>query len=64
MSDEDWDAVLAVNLKGAFLLTRAVAPLMMEAGSGAIVSIASVVGIEGNIWRIRMASSASILLNC
>jgi 3-oxoacyl-[acyl-carrier protein] reductase len=57
MTDEDWDAVLAVNLKGAFLLTRAVAPLMMEAGEGAIVSIASVVGIDGNIGQTSYAAT-------
>jgi len=57
MTDEDWDAVLDVNLKGAFLMTRAVAPLMMEAGAGAIVSIASVVGIDGNIGQTNYAAS-------
>ena len=57
MTDEDWDAVLAVNLKGAFLLTRAVAPLMMEAGAGSIVSITSVVGIDGNVGQTNYAAT-------
>lgn len=57
MSDADWDAVVAVNLKGAFLMTRAVAPLMMEAGAGAIVSIASIVGIDGNIGQTNYAAT-------
>jgi 3-oxoacyl-[acyl-carrier protein] reductase len=57
MTDEDWDAVLAVNLKGAFLLTRAVAPFMIEAGAGAIVSITSVVGLDGNIGQTNYAAS-------
>jgi 3-oxoacyl-[acyl-carrier protein] reductase len=57
MTDADWDAVLAVNLKGAFLLTRAVAPLMMEAGAGSIVSIASVVGMDGNIGQTNYAAA-------
>jgi 3-oxoacyl-[acyl-carrier protein] reductase len=54
--------VLAVNLKGAFLMTRAVAPLMMEAGAGAIVSIASVVGIEGNIGQTNYAAAKAGLI--
>jgi 3-oxoacyl-[acyl-carrier protein] reductase len=57
MSDGDWDAVVAVNLKGAFLMTRAIAPLMMEAGAGAIVSIASIVGIDGNIGQTNYAAT-------
>ncbi len=44
MKDEDWDAVLDVNLKGAFLCTRAVSKLMTKQRSGRIVNIASVVG--------------------
>jgi 3-oxoacyl-[acyl-carrier protein] reductase len=57
MSDEDWDAVINVNLKGVFVMTRAVAPLMMEAGSGSIVSISSVVGLDGNIGQSNYAAT-------
>jgi 3-oxoacyl-[acyl-carrier protein] reductase len=57
MSDEDWDAVINVNLKGVFLMTRAVAPYMMEAGSGAIVSISSIVGLDGNIGQSNYAAT-------
>jgi len=57
MSDDDWDAVIAVNLKGVFIMTRAVAPLMMEAGSGSIVSIASVVGLDGNVGQSNYAAT-------
>jgi 3-oxoacyl-[acyl-carrier protein] reductase len=57
MTDADWDAVINVNLKGVFLVTRAVAPLMMEAGTGAIVSIASVVGLDGNIGQTNYAAT-------
>lgn len=57
MSDDDWDAVINVNLKGPFILTRAVAPVMMEGGSGAIVSIASVVGLDGNIGQSNYAAT-------
>jgi 3-oxoacyl-[acyl-carrier protein] reductase len=57
MTDADWSAVIAVNLTGAFLMTRAVAPFMMEAGAGAIVSIASVVGIDGNVGQTNYAAT-------
>jgi len=57
MSDSDWDAVIDVNLKGVFIMTRAVAPLMMESGSGAIVSISSVVGLDGNIGQTNYAAT-------
>ncbi|MGA2976112.1 MAG: SDR family oxidoreductase [Spirochaetia bacterium] len=57
MGDADWDAVLTVNLKGVFIMTRAVAPRMMEAGSGAIVSISSIIGLDGNIGQSNYAAS-------
>lgn len=57
MSDDDWDAVINVNLKGVFLMTRAVAPVMMEGGSGSIVSISSVVGLDGNIGQSNYAAA-------
>jgi 3-oxoacyl-[acyl-carrier protein] reductase len=57
MTDDDWDAVIDVNLKGVFLVTRAVAPLMMETGRGSIVSISSVVGLDGNIGQSNYAAT-------
>jgi 3-oxoacyl-[acyl-carrier protein] reductase len=48
MKEEEWDAVLNVNLKAAFLCTKAVCRPMMKARSGRIVNIASVVGLMGN----------------
>lgn len=57
MADTDWDAVINVNLKGVFLVTRAVAPRMMEAGEGSIVSISSIVGLDGNIGQTNYAAS-------
>jgi 3-oxoacyl-[acyl-carrier protein] reductase len=57
MSDAEWDAVITVNLKGVFIMTRAVAPCMMEAGSGSIVSISSIVGLDGNIGQSNYAAS-------
>ncbi len=64
MSDEDWDAVLNVNLKGTFLFTRAVARPMMKnkaadgsPAGGAIINIASVVGIMGNAGQANYTAS-------
>ena len=48
MKDEDWDGVLDVNLKGAFLTTRAALRPMLKQRSGRIVNISSVVGMMGN----------------
>ena len=57
MSEEDWDAVLDINLKGAFLVTKAVVKFMMKQRSGAIVNIASVVGIMGNPGQANYTAS-------
>ena len=57
MSDEDWDAVLRVNLKGTFLFSRAVAKPMMKARSGAIVNIASISGVIGTPGQANYAAS-------
>ncbi len=57
MGDADWGAVISVNLTGVFNMTRAVAPLMMEAGYGSIVSISSVVGLDGNIGQTNYAAT-------
>jgi NAD(P)-dependent dehydrogenase (short-subunit alcohol dehydrogenase family) len=47
-SDAMWDRVIAINLTGAFKLTRAVLPLMLQAGRGSIVNVASEAGLRGN----------------
>ena len=57
MSDEAWDDVLRVNLKGTFLFSRAVAKHMMKQRSGAIVNIASVIGLIGNAGQCNYAAS-------
>jgi len=48
ITDEEWDAVMAVNLKGAFLLSREAGKLMMEQGGGSIIHITSIAGLRGS----------------
>jgi 3-oxoacyl-[acyl-carrier protein] reductase len=57
LSDEDWDTVLDIDLKSAFLCTRAVLRHMLRQRSGRIISIASVVGIIGNAGQANYASA-------
>jgi len=57
MSDADWDAVLNVNLRGAFLCTRAVARPMMKKKSGVIINIASIIGLIGNAGQCNYSAS-------
>ena len=59
MSDEDWYSVLAVNLSGAFFMSQAVLPHMIERGSGRIINISSVIGETGNIGQANYAASKS-----
>lgn len=62
MSEADWDTVLDINLKGAFLVTREAGKLMMRARSGAIVNIASVVGLMGNAGQANYSASKGGLI--
>ncbi len=62
MKDADWDAVLDVNLKGAFLCTRAVAKLMTKQRSGRIINIASIVGQMGNAGQANYCASKAGLM--
>lgn len=57
MTEEQWDKVIAVNLKGCFNCTQAVVPKMIEQGKGAIVSISSVVGLYGNVGQTNYAAT-------
>jgi len=57
MSEEDFDKVISVNLKGAFNCSRHVVPLMVRQKSGRIINISSVVGIYGNAGQANYAAS-------
>jgi len=57
MKEQDWDAVLNVNLKGAFICTKIVAKLMMQQRYGRIINISSVVGVTGNVGQANYSAS-------
>ena len=57
MSEEDFDAVIAANLKGAFLCMKAVSRLMLKQRYGRIVNLSSVVGLRGNAGQANYAAS-------
>lgn len=63
MSDEDFDAVLNVNLKGVFLCTRAVVPHMIQAQRGVILTASSVVGLYGNFGQTNYAATKAGVIN-
>jgi 3-oxoacyl-[acyl-carrier protein] reductase len=57
MSDEDWDAVIGINLTGVFNVTRAVTRHLMKQRSGAIVNVTSVIGLVGNAGQANYAAA-------
>jgi len=57
MKEEDFDAVIAVNLKGTYNFFREVSPIMLKQRSGRIVSIASIVGLQGNAGQVNYSAS-------
>jgi 3-oxoacyl-[acyl-carrier protein] reductase len=59
MEDDDWYKVLAVNLSGAFFMSKASLPHMIERGHGRIVNISSIIGQRGNIGQANYAASKS-----
>jgi 3-oxoacyl-[acyl-carrier protein] reductase len=62
MTDEQWDAVIGVNLRGVFNCTRAVVPHMIAGGGGAVLSTSSVVGLYGNFGQTNyVATKAGVI---
>ena len=59
MPEADFDLVIAVNLKGVFNCTQAVAPYMIEQGSGVILNASSVVGLDGNFGQTNYVATKS-----
>lgn len=62
MKEEDWDDVLQINLKGAFLMTKLVGKAMLKKKAGRIVNITSVVGVMGNPGQANYAASKAGLI--
>jgi 3-oxoacyl-[acyl-carrier protein] reductase len=62
MTDDMWDAVINVNLKGVFNLTRLIGPHMTENNYGSIINISSVVGLYGNIGQANYAATKAGVL--
>ena len=57
MSEADWDAVIATNLKSVFNMTKAVLRTMLKQRSGSIINMSSVVGVKGNAGQANYAAS-------
>ena len=62
MSEAQWDAVIAVNLKSAFNFIHALVPIMMRQRGGSIINMASVVGVHGNAGQANYAASKAGLI--
>ena len=62
MTEQQWDAVIAVNLKSAFNFIHALVPIMMRQRGGSIINMASVVGVHGNAGQSNYAASKAGLI--
>ena len=62
MTEQQWDAVIAVNLKSAFNFIHACVPIMMRQRGGSIINMASVVGVHGNAGQANYAASKAGLI--
>lgn len=62
MSEEDWDMVMDINLKGAFNCIKAVSKVMMKQRFGSIINIASIVGVMGNAGQANYSASKAGLI--
>ncbi len=62
MTEQQWDAVIAVNLKSAFNFVHACVPIMMRQRGGSIINMASVVGVHGNAGQANYAASKAGLI--
>ena len=62
MTEQQWDAVIAVNLKSAFNFIHACVPIMMRQRKGSIINMASVVGVHGNAGQDNYAASKAGLI--
>jgi 3-oxoacyl-[acyl-carrier protein] reductase len=59
MTEDQWDAVIAVNLKSVFNFTKAVQPVMWKQGNGSIINMSSIVGVNGNANQANYSASKS-----
>ena len=58
LSVEEWDRLIAINLRGVFLCTRAIIPIMLSGGAGSIVNIASIIGVVGHYPGFPMVGAS------